>query len=60
MIACAEEVQHEGGGQALRDMLQKVQDMSIKNMELVDEGFNVLEEENEQDEILRRQYGTCK
>ncbi|KAI7860663.1 BRO1-like domain-containing protein [Circinella umbellata] len=58
LTACAEEVQHEGGGQALRDMLQKVQDMSVKNMELVDEGFNVLEEENEQDEILRRQYGT--
>ncbi|KAI9257288.1 BRO1-like domain-containing protein [Phascolomyces articulosus] len=58
LIACAEEVQHEGGGQALRDMLQKVQEMSIKNMELVDEGFNVLEEENEQDEILRRQYGS--
>ncbi|KAI9492476.1 BRO1-like domain-containing protein [Zychaea mexicana] len=57
LIACAEEVQHEGGGQALRDMLNKVQEMSIKNMDLVDEGFNVLEEENEQDEIFRRQYG---
>ncbi|KAI8147501.1 ALIX V-shaped domain binding to HIV-domain-containing protein [Fennellomyces sp. T-0311] len=57
LIACSEEVQHEGGGQALRDMLHKVQEMSLKNMDLVDEGFNVLEEENEQDEILRRQYG---
>lgn len=60
LIACAEEVQHEGGGQALRDMLNNVQQLSVKNVQLVDEGFNVLEEENEQDEIFRRQYGSCK
>lgn len=60
LTACAEEVQHEGGGQAIRDMLNKVQQMSIKNMQLVDDGFNMLEEENEQDEIFRRQYGNCK
>ncbi|KAI9318505.1 BRO1-like domain-containing protein [Dichotomocladium elegans] len=57
LIACAEETQHEGGGQAIRDMLFKVQQMSLKNTELVNEGFNVLEEENEQDEFFRRQYG---
>ncbi|KAG0167349.1 pH-response regulator protein palA/rim20 [Apophysomyces sp. BC1015] len=57
LMECAEEVQHEGGGQALRDMLTKIQQMSQKNAELVDGGFNVLEEENEQDDILRRQYG---
>ncbi|KAF7728737.1 pH-response regulator protein palA/rim20 [Apophysomyces ossiformis] len=57
LIEYAEEVQHEGGGQALRDMLTKIQQMSEKNAELVDNGFNVLEEENEQDDVLRRQYG---
>lgn len=60
LTACSEEVQHEGGGQAIRDMLNKVQQMSIKNMQLVDDGFNMLEEENEQDEIFRRQYGNRK
>lgn len=60
LLACAEEVQHDGGAQALRDMLNKVQQMSDKNVELVDEGFNALEEENEQDEILRHQFGSRK
>ncbi|CAO3589057.1 unnamed protein product [Absidia cylindrospora] len=57
LLSCAEEVQHDGGGQALRDMLTKIQRMSMKNAELVEEGFNILEEENEGDDILRRQYG---
>lgn len=60
LIACVEEVQHEGGGQALRDMLNNVHQLSVKNVQLVDEGFNALEEENDQDDIFRRQYGNCK
>ncbi|KAI8342262.1 BRO1-like domain-containing protein [Chlamydoabsidia padenii] len=58
LLSCAEEVQHDGGGQALRDMLSKIQQMSMKNADLVEEGFNILEEENEGDDILRRQYGS--
>lgn len=60
LISCAEDVHHDGGGQALRDMLLKIQQMSVKNSDLVEEGFNILEEENESDDILRRQYGSCK
>ncbi|CAO3620742.1 unnamed protein product [Cunninghamella echinulata] len=58
LISCAEDVHHDGGGQALRDMLLKIQQMSVKNSDLVEEGFNILEEENESDDILRRQYGS--
>ncbi|KAI8079737.1 BRO1-like domain-containing protein [Halteromyces radiatus] len=58
LLSCAEEVQHDGGAQALRDMLSKIQKMSMKNADLVEEGFNTLEEENESDDILRRQYGS--
>ncbi|KAI9023694.1 BRO1-like domain-containing protein [Phycomyces nitens] len=58
LMACAEEVQHEGGIQSLKDMLEKIQELSKKNVDFIEEGFNVLEDENEQDEILQRQYGT--
>lgn len=60
LIACAEEVQDEGGAQAIRDMLNNVQHMANKVSELLDEGFNALEEENEEDEIMRRRHGSCK
>ncbi|KAG1056241.1 hypothetical protein G6F43_001855 [Rhizopus delemar] len=53
----AEEVQHLGGIQTLNDMLHKVQDMSKKALDLIVEGFNALEEENEQDVMLSKQYG---
>lgn len=56
----AEEVQHLGGIQTLNDMLHKVQDMSKKALDLIEEGFNALEEENEQDVMLSKQYGKCK
>ncbi|ORX55760.1 BRO1-domain-containing protein [Hesseltinella vesiculosa] len=53
----AEEVQHDGGERALMDMLAKVENMSRNNAELVNTGFNILEEENERDDILRQHYG---
>jgi programmed cell death 6-interacting protein len=56
----AEEVQHEGGIQSLHDMLQKIQTMSRKTLDLIEEGFNALEEENEHDAVMSRQYGKCK
>ncbi|OAD76059.1 hypothetical protein PHYBLDRAFT_15811 [Phycomyces blakesleeanus NRRL 1555(-)] len=58
LMSCAEEVQHEGGIQSLKDMLEKIQELSKKNVDFIEEGFNVLEDENEQDEILQRQYGS--
>lgn len=60
LVDYAEEVQHEGGIQSLYDMLQKIQTMSRKATNLIEEGFNVIEDENEQDVQLSRQYGKCK
>ncbi|KAI8636134.1 BRO1-like domain-containing protein, partial [Parasitella parasitica] len=57
LVEYAEEVQDEGGIQSLNDMLFKIQSMSDKTLKLIDEGFNALEEENEQDATLSRQYG---
>ncbi|CAO3624565.1 unnamed protein product [Mucor fragilis] len=57
LIDHAEEVQHEGGIQSLHDMLYKIQAMSNKTLKLIEDGFNALEEENEQDATLSRQYG---
>ncbi|KAI8365157.1 BRO1-like domain-containing protein [Blakeslea trispora] len=56
----SEEVQHEGGIQSLQDMLQLIQSLSQKTSRLVDEGFNVLEEENEQDVEMSRHFGKRK
>lgn len=53
----AEEVQHEGGIQSLHDMLQKIQTMSRKSTNLISDGFNALEEENEQDVMFSRRFG---
>lgn len=60
LVDYAEEVQHEGGIQSLHDMMQKIQVLSKKTTNLIEEGFNALEEENEQDAILSRQYGRSK
>ncbi|CEP12666.1 hypothetical protein [Parasitella parasitica] len=57
LVDYAEEVQHEGGIQSLHDMLFKIQGMADKTLKLIEEGFNALEEENEQDATLSRQYG---
>ncbi|KAI9358065.1 BRO1-like domain-containing protein [Pilaira anomala] len=57
LVEYAEEVQHEGGIQSLYDMLQKIQTMSRKATHLIEEGFNVIEDENEEDVQLSRQYG---
>lgn len=57
LVAYAEEVQHEGGIQSLHDMLQKIQTMSRKTTNLISEGFNALEEENEQDVLFSRRFG---
>lgn len=60
LVEYAEEVQDEGGIQSLHDMLQKVQNMSRKISSMIEEGFNILEEENENDVILGRKFGKRK
>lgn len=60
LLSYAEEVQDLGGIQTLNDMLHKIQDMSKKALGLIEEGFNALEEENEQDAMLSKQYGKRK
>ena len=60
LVEYAEEVQHEGGIQSLHDMLQKIQVLSRKTTSMIEEGFNALEEENEQDATLSNQFGKCK
>ncbi|KAI9318569.1 BRO1-like domain-containing protein [Dichotomocladium elegans] len=54
--AQAAEVREEGGSQALFDMWEKVQKASAKNLEILEEAFNALDEEQENDELFRSQY----
>ncbi|KAI7851287.1 ALIX V-shaped domain binding to HIV-domain-containing protein [Circinella umbellata] len=52
----ASEVRNEGGSQALYDMWEKVQQASSKNTGLLEDAFNALDEEQENDESYRSQY----
>ncbi|KAI8966999.1 BRO1-like domain-containing protein [Mycotypha africana] len=60
LVQYAEEVQHEGGIQALFDMLQKVKSMSAKISKLLEKGFNALEMEIEENARLMKTWGKCK
>ncbi|CAO3664039.1 unnamed protein product [Rhizopus stolonifer] len=60
LVEHAEEVQHLGGLQTLNDMLRKVHNMSKRALDLIEDGFNALEEENEQDTLLDKQYGKLR
>ncbi|KAI9489347.1 ALIX V-shaped domain binding to HIV-domain-containing protein [Zychaea mexicana] len=52
----AAEVRNEGGSQVLYEMWDKVQQASSKNMGILEDAFNALDEEQENDESLRSQY----
>lgn len=52
----AAEVRQSGGSQALYDMWEKVQQASTKNLEVLEDAFNALDDEQESDESLRSRY----
>jgi programmed cell death 6-interacting protein len=52
----AEEIQHEGGCQALYNMFDNVEMLSTKNATLIDEAVNELGKEHDEDERLRRRF----
>ncbi|KAI8580885.1 hypothetical protein K450DRAFT_235046 [Umbelopsis ramanniana AG] len=52
----AEEIQHEGGCQALYNMFDNVEMLSTKNAALIDEAVNELGKEHDEDERLRRRF----
>lgn len=56
IIAKAEEIQHEGGCQALYKMFENVEMLSTKNAALIDEAINELGKEHDEDERLRRRF----
>lgn len=56
----AAEVRFEGGSQALYEMYEQVQQASEKNLEILEDAFNALDEEQEEDEALRGLYQDSK
>jgi programmed cell death 6-interacting protein len=56
ILAKAEEIQHEGGCEALNKMLENVEMLSIKNAALIDEAINQLGKEHDEDDRLRRRF----
>ncbi|KAI9249192.1 BRO1-like domain-containing protein [Phascolomyces articulosus] len=52
----ASEVRNEGGSQVLYEMWEKVQQASSKNTGILEDAFNALDEEQENDESFRSQY----
>ena len=52
----ASEVRNEGGSQVLYEIWEKVQQASSKNTGLLEDAFNALDEEQENDESYRSQY----
>ncbi|CAO3678347.1 unnamed protein product [Umbelopsis vinacea] len=56
ILAKAEEIQHEGGCEALNKMLENVEMLSIKNAALIDEAINELGKEHDEDDRLRRRF----
>lgn len=49
-------MRQSGGSQALYDMWEKVQQVSTKNLEVLEDAFNALDDEQESDESLRSRY----
>ncbi|KAG2177234.1 hypothetical protein INT43_007891 [Umbelopsis isabellina] len=56
ILAKAEEIQHEGGCEALNKMFENVEMLSTKNAALIDEAVNELGKEHDEDERLRRRF----
>ncbi|KAI9475614.1 MAG: BRO1-like domain-containing protein [Benjaminiella poitrasii] len=52
----AEEVRADGGSQSLYEMWEQVQKASAKNGDILEEAFNILDEEHEWDDSLRLKY----
>ncbi|CAO3682458.1 unnamed protein product [Umbelopsis vinacea] len=57
LIKRADEVKSKGGSTLLYDMIEKVRHLSLKNSELLDQALNALDEELEEDDTLRKQFG---
>lgn len=55
----AQEVRTDGGSQALYDMWEQAQKASSRNSEILEDAFNLLDEEHESDESLRSKYNTA-
>jgi programmed cell death 6-interacting protein len=60
LIKRADEVKSKGGSTLLYDMIEKVRHLSLKNSELLDQALNALDEELEEDDTLRKQFGESK
>jgi programmed cell death 6-interacting protein len=56
ILAKAEEIQHEGGCEALNKMFENVVMLSTKNAAIIDEAINELGKEHDEDERLRRRF----
>lgn len=56
----AAEVRAEGGSQALYEMYEQVQRASERNLEILEDAFNALDEEQEEDEALRSRHQDSK
>lgn len=60
LIKRADEVKSKGGSALLYDMIEKVRQLSLKNSELLDQALNAIDEEMEEDDVLRKQFGDSK
>ncbi|KAI7861408.1 BRO1-like domain-containing protein [Spinellus fusiger] len=56
LLKQAGEVRSSGGSQALYEMWDRMQQASLKNLEILEEAFNALDDEHETDELQRNLY----
>ncbi|KAI9014540.1 BRO1-like domain-containing protein [Phycomyces nitens] len=56
LIRQAAEVRNSGGSRALYEMWEHMQQASLKNLEILEDAFNALDEEHEMDETQRSRY----
>ncbi|CAO3677492.1 unnamed protein product [Umbelopsis ramanniana] len=57
LIKRADEIKSKGGSALLYEMIEKVRQSSLKNSELLDQALNAVDEELEEDDAMRKQYG---
>lgn len=60
LIKRADEIKSKGGSALLYEMIEKVRQSSLKNSELLDQALNAVDEELEEDDAMRKQYGDSK
>ncbi|KAL0081159.1 BRO1-like domain-containing protein [Phycomyces blakesleeanus] len=56
LLRQAAEVRSSGGSRALYEMWEHMQQASLKNLEILEDAFNALDEEHEMDETQRSRY----